>query len=159
MKMHDVTLKLPEPLLAAALQLAKGRDASLAHVLRQALSDEIRRAAHNPKTPNRADEQLLAPLRTLLAVDFGEACSWPDLQSRLRAKGYALREAGGGLALHSDPEGIRMCKASDLGHAYSSLMRRFGKPFPGHAHQHLVERILGTESAPEEEDFDLFEPF
>ena len=145
--MHVVTLKLPEPLLQAADALARDRDCSLGAVIRAALSAEIRRANLPVKTPNRADERLVDPLRALLAADFGEARSWPDLQARLAAKGYALREAGGGLALHSHPEGSRLCKASELGHAYASLMRRFGQPFPDH-HQHWLARQVLQKKAP-----------
>ncbi len=158
MENRTVTLKLPEPLIAAALRLAGQRDVALGQVVRDALAAEIRCAGRNAKTPNRADEQLLAPLRVLLASDFAESRCWAELNTRLRTKGYALREAGGGLALHSHPDGARMCKASELGHAYSTLMRRFGAPFPGHSHRHLVERFLGP-GPPQKEDFDVIEPF
>ncbi len=145
--MHIVSLKLPEPLLRAADALARDRDCSLGAVIRAALSAEIRRANLPVKTPNRADERLVDPLRALLAADFGEARNWPDLQARLAAKGYALREAGGGLALHSHPAGTRLCKASELGHAYASLMRRFGQTFPDHS-QHWLERQVLQQKAP-----------
>ena len=68
------------------------------------------------------------------------------VQSRAESgklKSYHLREAGGGLALHHSVDGARVCKASELGHSYSKLMRRFREPFPGHAHSHLARRILG----------------
>lgn len=142
MDMQPVTFLLPEPLLRAADDLAQARDISLGAVIRAALSAELRRANLPAKTPNRADERLVDPLRALLAVDFGEARDWPDLQARLAAKGFALREAGGGLALHDHPGGTRLCKASELGHAYASLMRRFGAPFPGHGQSWLTQRIL-----------------
>lgn len=157
MDMHDVTVKLPAPLLQAAQRLAGRRDATLGHIIRAALSQEIRRSMRNAKTPNRADELLLAPLRALLAVDFAQAGNWDDLNARLAAKGYALREAGGGLALHAHPQGQRLCKASELGHAYSALMRRFNAPFPGHAHRHLVTKVLGQTG--KDTDFDVIEPF
>ncbi|MBL4766811.1 MAG: hypothetical protein JKY94_03740 [Rhodobacteraceae bacterium] len=72
-----------------------------------------------------------------------------------------MREAGGGLALHSHPEGVRMCKASELGHAYVSLIRRFGAPFPTHSHRHLVDKILGPAWLPQDDadGFDVTEPF
>lgn len=146
--MHPVTFSLPLPLLRAAEDLAQARDISLGTVIRAALSAEIRRANLPAKTPNRADERLVDPLRALLAVDFGEARGWPDLQRRLATKGFALREAGGGLALHSHPGGTRLCKASELGHAYTSLMRRFGAPFPGHGHHSLQARVLHEKSPP-----------
>lgn len=148
MDMQPVTFLLPEPLLRAADDLAQARDVSLGAVIRAALSAEIRRANLPAKTPNRADERLVDPLRALLAVDFGQARDWPDLQSRLAAKGFALREAGGGLALHSEPGGARLCKASELGHAYASLMRRFGAPFPGHSQAWLTRRILQEKDPP-----------
>lgn len=145
--LHPVTIKLPEPLLRAAEEVAQARDISLGALIRAALSAEIRRANLPAKTPHRADERLVDPLRALLAVDFGAARDWPDLQARLAAKGFALREAGGGLALHDHPGGTRLCKASELGHAYASLMRRFGAPFPGHSHHGLAARVL-HEKAP-----------
>ena len=140
--LHPVTIRLPEPLLRAAEEVAQARDISLGALIRAALSAEMRRANLPAKTPNRADERLVDPLRALLAVDFGAARDWPDLQARLAAKGFALREAGGGLALHIDPGGTRLCKASELGHAYASLMRRFGAPFPGHSQSWLTARVL-----------------
>lgn len=142
--METVTLKMPTAMVAAAGRLARARDVTPGQVLRDALAAEIRRASRNATPPNRAEEQLLAPIRALVAADFGEAHNWDDLTTRLRAKGYALREAGGGLALHSHPDGQRLCKASELGHAYGALMRRFGAPFPGHAHRHLAQRLLGA---------------
>lgn len=141
----DVTLTLPEPMLRAVLHLCRARDQSLDALLRQALDAELRRAAGPAKTPNRADERLLAPLRTLLARDLGEARNWPDLIERLARQGFELREAGGGLALHTHPGGLRQCKASELGHSYSSLMRRFGRPFPGHSHVQLASRVLSRQ--------------
>jgi len=161
MEMRTFTLKLPEPMVAAALKLANQRDVTLGHIIRMAVSAEIKKNSRNAKTPNRADELLLAPLRVLLASDFAMAQDWTDLNQRLNDHGYALREAGGGLALHSYPDGVRMCKASELGHSYSSLMRRYNAPFPGHAHRHLVDKLLGpTQAAPGEgSDFDVIEPF
>lgn len=142
MDMHPVTIGLPDPLLRAAEDLAQARDISLGALIRAALSAELRRANLPAKTPKRADERLVDPLRALLAVDFGEARSWADLESRLTAKGFALREAGGGLALHASSSGQRLCKASELGHAYSTLMRRFGAPFPVHSQTWLARRVL-----------------
>ncbi|WP_306155044.1 hypothetical protein [Roseovarius sp. MMSF_3281] len=64
----------------------------------------------------------------------------PDLQARLAAKGYTLREAGAGLALHCRDSGDKRAKASDLGYSYSRLLRRFNAPFPGHSHAYLFNR-------------------
>ena len=67
-------------------------------------------------------------------------------------------EAGGGLALHAHPKGTRLCKASELGHAYIPLMRRFQAPFPGHSHRHLIDKVLGS-GWNADEDFCVIEPF
>ena len=161
MDMRDVTLRLPTPMIASALRLAQQRDETLRQVICQAIGAEIERCGRPAKTLNRADEQLLAPLRVLLAADFAQARSWQDLTARLQEKGYTLREAGGGLALHSHPKGVRMCKASELGHAYMSLMRRFNAPFPGHRHRHLADRVLGAAWAASQDpdDISVIEPF
>lgn len=140
--LRPVTIRLPELLLRAAEDMAQARDISLGALIRAALSAELRRANLPAKTSNRADERLVDPLRALLAADFGEARDWSDLQARLADKGFALREAGGGLALHDHPGGARLCKASEIGHAYASLMRRFGAPFPGHSQSWLTARVL-----------------
>src|SRR6056297_3298127 len=65
-----------------------------------------------------------------------------DLQVRLQSKGYVLRAAGGGLALHDWPADRRICKASELGFSYTRLMRRFGTPFPDHPHTWLEKHHL-----------------
>ncbi|QFS81332.1 hypothetical protein FIU97_00610 [Roseivivax sp. THAF40] len=157
-------LFLPPDLRRATLQAAKAADMSPGDLIRSALAADLKRRAYPAKTPNRADEQLLGPLRVLLAQDFAAAQDWGDLIARLRAKGYALHEAGGGLALHSHPEGLRLCKASELGHSYGALLRRYGAPFPGHSHHHLVTRLLETTTPPpqarddgDDDDFQVIE--
>lgn len=163
MEYRIIDVRMPLPLLETLQQLALDRDCSLGDLVRSALAAEIERDTKMAKTPNRADEQLLAPLRVLLASDLAEARSWSELSSRLSDKGYELREAGGGLALHSFPEGVRLCKASELGYSYGTLMRRFGTPFPGHRHAYLAQRLLepntpATFLSPDLDD-SVIEPF
>ena len=80
-------------------------------------------------------------LKAYLFHEFAYASDWADLQSMLRAKGYKLKERGGGLIIQT-LEGERLCKASELGLPYSALMKRFGEPFPNHSHKHLEARHL-----------------
>ncbi|MGZ9808910.1 hypothetical protein ACXN5S_00420 [Pseudoroseicyclus sp. H15] len=150
---------LPDELQRVAEAMARAEDETLGALVRRLLAKEVSRR-QNAKPPVRADELLVAPLRARLAGDLAHASDWEDLRRRLAAKGYALHEAGGGLALHRHPTGERLCKASDLGFSYSRLMRRFQAPFPGHRHTHLVQRHLGP-AAPREGDDEpvLFEPF
>jgi hypothetical protein len=123
-------------------RLAAEDDVSVGQIIRDAINRDIRRRAE-AKTPVRADERLVAPLRALLADDFAYATGWGDLQGRLIGKGYRLAESGGGLILMDHESGVRICKASELGYSYSALLRRFDCVFPGHAHTAPLRRIRG----------------
>lgn len=139
--MEPVTLKLPDLTLRALAKIAREDDVTIGQIVRDAIERDLR-PREQAKTPNRADERLVAPLRALLADDFAYAENWADLIRRLEAKDYALRESGGGLILTA-LNGDRICKASELGYAYSRLYRKFKTPFPGHSHRmpHLEEVI------------------
>lgn len=136
--METVSIQMSPAMVAALRQIAGEDDASLGAVVRDAIKRDMYRRTR-AKTARRADERLVAPLRALLADDLAYAVGWDDLQARLSRKGYQLREAGGGLALH-DAAGARVCKGSDLGYSYSRLIRRFDAPFPGHRHRYLHQR-------------------
>ncbi len=154
-----IDILLHDAVLRAARDLAAERDISLGQFVRDLLSKELSRT-RNAKPPVRADERLVAPLRARLAGDLARARDWADLDRRLRAKGYTLRAAGGGLALHDWPGDRRICKASELGFSYSRLMRRFGAPFPGHSHTWRADRMLRKPPmAEEEDDVEVIEPF
>lgn len=127
---------------AALEKIAIEEDVTVGQIIRDALDRDLRRRAQ-AKTPVRADERLVAPLRALLADDFAFARGWADLQARLAAKGYRLAESGGGLILQSHATAERICKASELGYSYSALLRRFDTVFPGHAHSAPLRRIRG----------------
>ena len=113
------------------IAIARERDVTVGQILRDLVAKEIERH-HRTSPPARADERLVAPLRARLAKDLAEGRDWNDIQARLHRKGYELRAAGGGLALHTHPAGLRVCKASDLGFSYSRLVHRLGATFPGH---------------------------
>jgi hypothetical protein len=137
---ETVTLKLPPAMLLALRLAASAADLTPGQIIRDAITrDLIRR--QKAKTPVRADEALVAPLRALLADDFAYAKNWSDLLQRLAAKGYALAESGGGLVLQDRMTGARLCKGSELGYAYAHLMRRYDAPFPGHSHQWAYHRV------------------
>lgn len=135
-------LDLPEPLFAALAEAAAAQGRSLPSELRLRLQRSLPKSS-GAKTSGRTEERLLAPIRARVALDFAQATGWGDLQARLAAKGFVLRERGGGLALHRLSDNLRLCKGSEIGAAYADLMRRFNAPFPGHSHRHLVDRILG----------------
>ena len=152
MEMDVVTLRIPRPMLHQVQGLAEEQDVSLGHLVRELLKKEIGRRL-SAKTSNRTDERLVAALQALLARDMAEASGWSDLAQRLARHGYAIAPAGGGLVLVRRPCGTRVCKASELGFAYRTLVRRFGMGMPGHPHG-----ALGL-TFPEEEDDAVIEPF
>lgn len=141
--MEKITIEfsLSQITLDALHQIAMEEGVGVDHVLNSAIRRDLFRRSRKTVVP--ADEQLVAPLRGLLADDFAFAQGWTDLQNRLRAKGYSLREHGAGLALHKAACGTRMCKASELGNSYARLMRRFLTPFPSHSHGYQPQKISG----------------
>lgn len=151
MEHERVTIRLGTPLAAETRRLAAELDISPGQLIRDLLAKEVTRR-RQARPPVRADERLVAPLRARLAADLAEAFSWSELARRLAGKGYELRPAGGGLALHDRTSGQRLCKASELGFSYSRLMRRLKAPFPGHSHTWLFDRMCGE---PPEEDDDI----
>jgi hypothetical protein len=140
MELHDITLRLSAPMIAALKTVAGDEDCSVGQIIRDAIGRDLQRR-EKAKTPVRADERLVAPLRALLAEDFAYAVDWSDLFSRLRVKGFRLAEAGGGLVLLDHATGERLCKGSELGYGYSQLLRKFDAAFPGHAHNWVLNRV------------------
>lgn len=138
--MQELAIKLDPTTLTTLQHIAAKSGSSPQQIVREAIKRDLFRRTR-AKRAVRTDERLVAPLRALLADDLAFAQNWDDLQARLKAKGYALREAGGGLALVEAPTGKRVAKASELGYSYARLMRRFGRPFPGHSHRYLFDRL------------------
>lgn len=137
--MPDVICPIDSQTYLALTHIALAENSNVPALIRDAIRRDLFRRTRAKKAV-WTDERLIAPLRVLLAEDFAHAETWPDLQSRLRAKGYALREAGAGLALVRLPDNRRVAKASDLGYSYSRLMRRLNAPFPGHSHAYFFTK-------------------
>ncbi len=159
MELFDIPLKLPGEMISQLRVIARDRDESIGRVVRDIVGKDLRRRA-SAKTPNRADELLVARLQRLLAAEMASADSWSDIQKRLSRHGYELRPAGGGLTLHERESGRRLCKSSELGFAYSRLVRKFGAPMPGHPHlmRHLLNETAVDAQSPDD-DLELIEPF
>lgn len=69
--------------------------------------------------------------------------SWEELQNALWSEGFELKPKGGVLSVQSLKHKDDVCKASELGCAYSRLIKRFGAGFPSHPHEWLVAKVLG----------------
>ncbi len=76
--METVTIKMSKPALTVLSELAADQDVSIGQIIRKLIDHEIRRSA-KAKTPNRADERLVAPLRALLADGFAYSENWQIL--------------------------------------------------------------------------------
>lgn len=137
--MEEISLYVDPTTHAALRKAALDSGWPLEDVVHDAIRRDLFRRSR-AKKGNRPDERLIAPIRALLADDFNYAQGWTDLQKRLRNKGYELREAVGGLAVYRIADNHKCAKASDLGHAYARLIRRFQAPFPGHSHRYMFDR-------------------
>lgn len=138
--MDSVSFKLPRDVLARLEEVARLEDVSVGQIIRLALERDFHRRDGFKMMP-RAAESLLAPIREKVREDFIAAEDWIDLKLKLIAKGYSLREAGGGLALHDAINGRFLCRTSEIGFGYPALMRQFMGPFPGHSHSWLLDKL------------------
>lgn len=138
--MDSVSFKLPPDLRARLEAIAAVDDVSIGQLVRTAIERDLRRRASLAPRP-RAAEHILATVRSKVVGDFEQAGDWAELKVRLAEQGYSLREAGGGLALHEIVTGRFLCRTSEIGFGYPGLIRRFGKPFPGHCHTWLLDKI------------------
>lgn len=80
------------------------------------------------------------------AVD--RSTSWQGLRAALQKDNLDIAPKGGGIALVRADSKNYICKASEAGFGYPSLIKKFGEGLPGHAHGWLADRILDQNSAP-----------
>lgn len=163
MTLETMTLKLHPRLLRDASRVASNHDVTIGHLVRELLRKEVDRRL-GPKASSKTNEGLVVALQALLSRDMAAARDWDDLAARLARHGYALRAAGGGIALHKLSCGTRVCKGSELGFAYRTLVKRFRAAMPGHPHGTLNLRFHHNRPARRKEekqqeiDFDVIEP-
>ena len=100
------------------------------------------RGGPSPETGQSEEGTADPALASIVAQALAASGSWQELQQRLAAHDLEYFERGGGVALRVRSSGSYVGKASALGPGYAELMRRFGAPFPGHAHSWLTTRIL-----------------
>jgi len=74
---REIQLKLSYPMFRVLTQEAAADDVTPGQIIRAALAAELRRR-HKAKTARRANEQLVTPLRVLLAGDLAEGRDWAD---------------------------------------------------------------------------------
>ena len=129
MELESVTLKLPRELLSGAQRVATAQEVTIGHMVRQLLKREVDRQLSSTDITT-VSEGLISAVQTLLARDVADACDWDDLSHRLRPHGYVFRLNEGALVLFKTSCGTRICRGSELGFSYASLVERFGQQMP-----------------------------
>ncbi len=130
MNKRHVSVELPPDLLRAVHDLATEQENTVSHLVEGLLSDHLARSkGAKPATPP-PDEKLVFALQKLLFRDMAEASDWDDLDNRMRKHGYYLKIAWGGLSLHTETSGQKVCQTHRLGFSYGTFVRRFGPGKP-----------------------------
>jgi len=130
MNKRAVTVQLPSDLFLAVHDLATEQEGTVAKVVEGALLEHLAARKGVVKTKPNANEKLIFALQKLLFRDMAEASSWPDLDKRLHRHGYFMKVAWGGMSLHTETSGQKLCNTADLGFSYATFLRRFGPGKP-----------------------------
>lgn len=130
MTTRAVTLQLPADLLRTVHDLATEREDTISKVVEDLVTEHLAQANGDKKRTPRAPDRFVFALQKLLFRDMADARDWDDLDERLRKHGYFLRIAWGGLSLHTETSGQKLCHTHDLGFSYGTFLRRFGPGKP-----------------------------
>ena len=130
MNKSAVTVQLPADLVRAVNDLATEREDTVATVVEGLVVEHLASKNGTKRVPPPASERLVFALQNLLFRDMAEAKNWDDLDRRMRKHGYYLKIAWGGLSLHTETSGQKLCNTHDLGFSYGTFIRRFGPGKP-----------------------------
>jgi hypothetical protein len=125
-----VTVQLPADLMGAVHDLASEQEDTVTRLVESLVEDHLMRKKGAKKRPPPPSDRLVFALQHLLFRDMAEARNWHDLDSRMRKHGYYLRIGWGGLCLHTETSGRKLCHTHDLGFSYGTFLRRFGPGKP-----------------------------
>lgn len=125
-----VSVELPSALFLAVHDLATEMQGTVDDVVEDLLIAHLAARRKGCLIPKDRDERLVFALQKLLFRDLSDAISWDDLNARLHRHGYFMKVAWGGLSLHTQTSGQRLCKLHDLGFSYGQFVRRFGPGKP-----------------------------
>ena len=127
-----VTIRIPEELLASAIRAARVEEMTAGEFIRAALAGRLAEPA------GRGDP--VSVIRRALRRQFSEANDWLDLQRRLRAEGFVLREVGGELWLFTWPVERRLVRLERVGPGREDLTLLYRAPFPAHGAASVTRR-------------------
>lgn len=122
---RTVTLRIPEDTFLAAVRAARAEEQSLADLMRAALSQHLAEMGGAPEDP-------VVALRRDLRRIFAAASDWVDLQRRLRATGFVLRDRDGTLWLCAWPRERALAPLARFGTTPEELSALFRAPFPAY---------------------------
>lgn len=130
MNSRTVSIQLPADLALAVHDLATEQEGTVTKIVEDLLVAHLAVHKASKKTTEIVDQRLVFALQKLLFRDMAEAADWDDLDERLRRHGYYLKIAWGGLSLHTETSGHKLCNTADLGFSYVTFLRRFGPGKP-----------------------------
>ncbi|MBL0115955.1 MAG: topoisomerase DNA-binding C4 zinc finger domain-containing protein [Sphingomonadales bacterium] len=122
--------------------------------VRSSISSICGPASVQPPVPTVADASVndqvtaWASEKRSFAAAVDSSTSWHGLRAALQKVNLDIVPKGGGIALVRADSKDYICKASEAGFGYPSLIEKFGEGLPGHAHGWLADRILDQNSAP-----------
>lgn len=140
----EMKIHLSEEMAEKLARRAYEQNVSVGTLIREALSEFL-----NEKRPVRGpvaqtSEKEVEDVRSQFVEAVERSSNWNELQEQLRAKGLDIAPKGGGLVVRRAGTNTDLCKASDIGFAYSRLIRRYRAGWPDHPHAWLAERILSN---------------
>ncbi|WP_299780230.1 hypothetical protein [uncultured Roseobacter sp.] len=130
MNRRTVSIQLPADLALAVHDLATEQEGTVAKIVEDVLVAHLAAHKSSKKKSEIVDPRLIFALQKLLFRDMAEAENWDDLDVRMRRHGYFMRIAWGGLSLHTETSGQKLCNTADLGFSYVTFLRRFGPGKP-----------------------------
>jgi hypothetical protein len=136
MNKRAVTVQLPSELFLAVHDLATEQERTVAKVIEDLLVAHLAARDGKARSAEVPDERLIFALQKLLFRDMANASDWSDLYTRLLAHGYFLKISWGGLSVHTETSGQKICNAADLGFSYVTFLRRFGPGKPKNPREH-----------------------
>ncbi|WP_195820901.1 hypothetical protein [Roseobacter sp. MH60115] len=134
MNSRTVSIQLPADLALAVHDLATEQEGTVAKVVEDLLVAHLAARKGSKRPSEVVDQRLIFALQKLLFRDMAEAQDWDDLDERLRRHGYFMKIAWGGLSLHTETSGQKLCNTADLGFSYVTFLRRFGPGKPRDPH-------------------------
>ncbi len=134
---QTVTIRLPEALLGAAVRAARIEEITAGAFIRAAVADRVAEL-------DGGQRDALATLRRALRRDFASADGWVDLQRRLRAQKFVLRERRDDLWLLTWPLERPLVPLARLGLSRDELTLLYRAPFPPHAPLPPAPRVVAA---------------